>query len=278
MTAEKYPEITCQAAKGSDGKFVNYSYKDFYNTVIGLALAFKQLNVQKGENVALISDNRREWLLADMGLLSLGAVDVPRGCDSMAREITYIISFSNCRIAIFENEKQFYKITESDAEMPDLKTVILFDCNNKADAAGMDLIEPNDNATMIYTSGTTGTPKGVMLTHRNYISQCEVVKSILPVQPGEMWLSVLPVWHVFERMCEYVILSRACAICYSKPIGSILLADFQKINPQLLPAVPRVFEAVYEGVLRQVLIILFPEFNHDSNFFIIYRHSERKSE
>ena len=131
--AAKYPDVTCQAAKGSDGKFVNYSYKDFYNTVIGLALAFKELNVQKGENVALISDNRREWLLADMGLLSLGAVDVPRGCDSMAREITYIISFSNCRIAIFENEKQLYKITESDAEMPELKTAILFDCGNKAE-------------------------------------------------------------------------------------------------------------------------------------------------
>ena len=91
-SAEKYSEMVCQAAKGSDGKFVNYSYKDFYNTVLGLALAFKGMNIQKGENVALISDNRREWLLADMGLLSIGAVDVPRGCDSMAREITYIIS------------------------------------------------------------------------------------------------------------------------------------------------------------------------------------------
>ena len=284
QSAERYPEMVCQAAKGSDGKFVNYSYKDFYNTVLGLALAFKQLNVKKGENVALISDNRREWLLADMGLLSIGAVDVPRGCDSMAREITYIISFSGCRIAIFENEKQLYKVTESDAEMPDLKTAILFDCDNMAEAEekakaknlevilfsdllakaetlvtpeskkeiedGMEAIDPNDNATMIYTSGTTGTPKGVMLTHRNYIAQCEVVKYILPVQPGEMWLSVLPVWHSFERAIQYFSFTFGSGLAYSKPVAPIMLPDFAAIKPQWMCGVPRLWDSLAKGVIK----------------------------
>lgn len=105
-------------------------------------------------------------------------------------------------------------------------------------------------ACIIFTSGTTGEPKGVMLRHRNFIAQLDELPERINLNPGERALCVLPVWHSFERSCEYVILVQGGAMCYSKPIGSIMLADFQTLNPQIIPAVPRVFEAIYEGINR----------------------------
>ena len=117
----------------------------------------------------------------------------------------------------------------TDTDFADLleKAATLVNAESKKEIEdGMDLIDPNDNATMIYTSGTTGTPKGVMLTHRNYIAQCEVVPAILPVQPGEMWLSVLPVWHSFERAVQYFSITFASGLAYSKPVAPVMLPDF----------------------------------------------------
>ena len=92
------PEITLQAAKDEQGIFQMHSYKQVYKKVVEMACALKRIGIQRGDKIALISDNRREWLVADMALLSLGAADVPRGCDSMGAEIRFIISFVECRI------------------------------------------------------------------------------------------------------------------------------------------------------------------------------------
>ena len=107
-------------------------------------------------------------------------------------------------------------------------------------------------ATIIFTSGTTGTPKGVMLTHHNFLAQLDELPERIYLNPGDRALSVLPVWHVYEREVEYVILIQGGCLCYSKPVGSILLADIKTLNPTLLPAVPRVFEAVYDGITKKM--------------------------
>ena len=93
----------------------------------------------------------------------------------------------------------------------------------------------DDLATIIFTSGTTGTPKGVMLTHGNFIAQLDDVDERIFLNPGEKGLCVLPVWHVFQREVEYVIMSQGASMVYSRPIGSILLADMEKMNPHLCP-------------------------------------------
>lgn len=275
-----------QAAKNKDGKFQYYTYAQVYEYVIQLALGLQTLGVHRGSHVALISDNRREWLISDYALLALGAADVPRGCDSLGNEIRFIVSFADCEVGFFENPRQLKKITEKEDEVPLLKTAILFDPLTEKDAedfkntkikilsfddvlaagakiyetdkagkkaeieAEMEKTEPDELVTMIFTSGTTGTPKGVMLTHGNYMTQYSVVRTFIPAGPGEWWLSVLPVWHVFERLIQYVAPLFGSGLAYSKPVASIMLGDMAEIRPHWMCGVPRLWEALAKGVNR----------------------------
>ena len=100
------PNYTLQAVKNKSGVFVRYSYSQVYQHVIELASSLKKMGVKKGDHIGLISDNRREWLITDYALLSLGAADVPRGCDSMGVEIRFILNFADCKISFFENARQ----------------------------------------------------------------------------------------------------------------------------------------------------------------------------
>ncbi len=277
---EENPDVQLQAYKNSKGKFEYSNYTRVYNEVICFALALSKLGVKKGSNVGLISDNRREWLITDLAIQSLGGADVPRGCDSMGTEIRFIIDFADCEFAVFENLRQLEKILEKSSDTPKLKKVILFDKPEKepencpfeilyfdalmqdgkkiyeANPSGtqaeieksMNTIEEEDVATIIFTSGTTGTPKGVMLTHRNYITQLAVIKPYLPATTGEWWLSVLPVWHVFERLIQYVAIYFGNGLAYSKPVPSLLLSDLAEIRPQWMCGVPRLWEALASGV------------------------------
>ena len=281
---EEVPELFLQASKNADGKFEFISYKTVYENLIYCALAFQDLGIGKGSRVGLISDNRKEWLVADLALLSLGACDVPRGCDSMGSEIRFILSFAECEFSIFENSRQLEKVLEKVEEVKGLKTAILFESPTasvlaEAKKAGIEVLEfeklleegkkqgfekrnsieaimetikPEDIATIIFTSGTTGTPKGVMITHRNYLAQCEVVHNVMNVEPGDFWLSVLPVWHSFERVIQYLAITFKSGLAYSKPIAAVMLPDFQAIRPQWMCGVPRLWEALAQGIYKNM--------------------------
>ena len=287
--AHEIPDDVFQYSKMErDGDFIPYTYGQVYDEVISLALALQKMGIKRGQNVGLISDNRREWAVTDYAILSLGATDVPRGCDSMGTEIRFILNFADVEISFFETPHQLEKVLENTDECPNLKTAIIYKkpsksedeiINNKkikvilykdllkegkeifeADKekfraqieAEMDKTETDDIATIIFTSGTTGTPKGVMLSHRNYIAQLEVFHNFFPCKRGETWLSVLPVWHSYERAFQYLVPALKTNIAYSKPVAQVMITDMEKIKPHWLCAVPRLWDAIAKNIDRTV--------------------------
>ncbi len=280
----KYPEISAIYAKDKSGEFKKTLHGNFYKEIETAGAGFIEIGIKKGDHVGIISDNRKEWLIADLALMGIGAADVPRGSDSTAVEISFILNHADCRISIAENSDQAVKILDNKDNLPLLETLILFE-NNKSsivdekkgnvkiltfgevielgqkkleedkDIFNRELDKGNldDVATIIYTSGTTGNPKGVVLTHRNFLFQLDRIKGkYLLITPADIMMSILPIWHSFERTCEYLFLEAGGAIAYSQPVGSVLIADMSLINPQWIVSVPRVWEGVRSAILRKV--------------------------
>lgn len=283
--AWNYGEYVCQRARNKDGKYVSYTYKETYSDILAFAIAMQEIGVKRGSHVGLIADNRREWLVTDLALLSLGAADVPRGCDTMSTEICYILDYADCLHSFFENGKQLEKLLDNADKAPNVKTAILFDApsaevlekamakdikvytfedllslgkqiafdnpNRKARVeAEMELTDADEICTLIFTSGTTGTPKGVMLTHKNFLVQLEVIGYVLPIKEKDDYMSVLPVWHIFERIFQYIPMTLKCSLCYSKPAAPIMLPDMAEIKPDFMCGVPRVWESLATGINR----------------------------
>lgn len=313
-SSELYGDITAQNKRLKNGDFEPINYRDMYQAGLNFGAALLQLGVQREEKIGLISDNRAEWLQADIGIMGIGAIDVPRGCDATSIDLEKILSITETKVVIAENNSQVLKIASLKDKIPSIEKIICFEPAETIKEDVLELVKTNnislyffdqlikegqkwrienkdaveaevekgkidDIATIIFTSGTTGTPKGVMLTHKNFLTQLDEIVERIYLNPGDKALNVLPVWHVFEREVEYVITVQGGTICYSKPVGSILLADFKKLNPHLLPAVPRVFEAVYDGVtkkMRKTGGIVNKMFNFFIKVAIIHKRMQRK--
>ena len=280
---DAFGETAVYYAKDESGEFQPTTYRELWDAVQRLGSGFLELGVERGEHVGIISDNRSEWLMTDLALLAIGAVDVPRGSDAMAGEISYILNHADCRTTIAENGGQVKKIAERRDEMPKLERVIMYDYEETAASslsdAGIEVLDfaelqkrgskafeadpshfetamaegkTDDIATIIYTSGTTGEPKGAMLTHRAFLFQMDRVKDRLYLDENDIFLSVLPIWHSFERAVEYIVIEYAAAIAYSKPIGKVMLDDMAKIRPTWMTSVPRIWEGIQGAVYRNV--------------------------
>ena len=246
-------------------------------------MALKDMGVRKGSHIGIISDNRKEWIITDLAVMGLGAADVPRGSDSSENEIVYILSHSEAEMVFMESFKKASQVTGHLDELPMLKTLVVY--NSIADeeleqlgSSGIkvyrysELIEkgkalvkedpegfdrevakgtPDDLATIIYTSGTTGTPKGVMLTHKSFLFQIDRIrKNYISVNQGQTLLSMLPIWHAFERAVEYIVFCCAANVAYSQPVGAILLNDIQKTRAEWMTSVPRIWDGIRSAVIR----------------------------
>ncbi len=280
---DKLPSQPVQYSKDANGQFQPITYAQLYNEVEKMAAGLASLGVQRGDLIGLISENRKEWLVADLAVMSLGAADVPRGNDSMPDEVGFILGFTEVEISFAENASQVEKILSVKKDIKSLKTIIVldgdFDPSSVKVPAGITLMtyadvcsagenfikgkesfvrdeiakgSREDLATIIFTSGTTGEPKGVQLTHDNYMAQVDLIDTKIRIGVGDIWLAVLPVWHSFERVMQYIAVCYGCALAYSKPVGKIMLDDFQKINPTWMASVPRIWEAVRLGVIKSV--------------------------
>lgn len=268
-----------QFSKDIDGRYQPTTYSELYAEVSNFAAGLQELGVSRGDHVGLMADNRKEWLVSDLAILTLGAADVPRGADSTPEEFRFILAQVESEFCIVEDRTQLDKVLSVQADLPHLSTIIVMDQEitsreNYGDIkvlpfamvlkAGRAVTEqqadfflahaergsPDDLATIIFTSGTTGEPKGVMLSQRNFVFQTGCIPDFLAVEPGQIWLSVLPVWHSFERIFEYCSIATATTLAYSKPIGSVLIADMAKIRPHWMASVPRIWDAVRSAVYR----------------------------
>ena len=281
------PLYTAQLSKDEKAKFHPTTYIQLQEKVRSLAASLRKLGLRRGEIVGLMSDNRAEWMVADLAILALGAADAPRGRDAMDYEIRYILFETEARFCFAENLEMADRIIALKPELPKLETVIVMDgskpvadreglaarCSSsglsillQADlvCSGGDILDKEDGrkdieheialgseediCTIIFTSGTTGNPKGVMLTHANMLYQLAQIPSIKKIRPQQRWLAVLPVWHSFERLIQYVILDNLDVIAYSKPIGKIMLIDMAQVKPHYICSVPRIWETVKAGV------------------------------
>src|SRR5579883_344908 len=243
------------------------TYKQLHQQIQQFASGLQALGVKAGDRVSLISDNSPRWMIADQGILTAGAVDAVRSSQAERQELLFILANSGSTALVVENLKTLQKLREGIKELPIDLVVLLSDEVPQADPSLkivnlLQLMEIGANhplepivqnretlATLMYTSGTTGKPKGAMLSHGNLIHQIATIGAVVQPQVGDIAVSILPTWHVYERSCEYFLLSQGCTQIYTN-LRSIK-RDLQEFKPHYMVCVPRLLESIYEGVQKQ---------------------------
>ena len=264
---QQYGNKPALAHKPKGGTYQDISYTEFGASVDALRKGLNALGVQKGDRVAILSENRPEWAISDFGILKAGAVNVPMFSTLTAAQVGYILKDSGAKIICVSTEKQLEKCLAIRDEVPTLEQIIIFDavesetpegvlewtavCEMAGEAVESDSQE-DEVATIIYTSGTTGNPKGVMLTHANFISNVEACKSLIDVSETDVLLSFLPLSHVFERLGgHYVPLFSGAKIAYAESTFTVA-QNMKDVAPTVMLSVPRLYETMHERVLRAV--------------------------
>jgi len=243
------------------------SHRTLANRVRHVAFGLRALGVTSGDRVAILSENRPEWAIADYACLVSGIADVPIYQTLPAEQIAYILRDSGAVAVFASTAEQAEKIRTVRAQLPALQHVIVFD---EDAAGGGDIrlaaleakgaasmtpddaarlrasalaIPPEQIATIIYTSGTTGEPKGAMLTHGNIASNVSAVIDLLPMSTQDTSLSFLPLSHIFERMVDYLMFAAGVSIAYVESMDSIA-RNMQEVRPTIVVAVPRIYEKI----------------------------------
>ena len=251
------------------------SYGKVFEDILLLARAFRRRGVAKGDRVVLLSDNRYDWIVTDLAIMSLGAVVVPRGSDTPTLELEFILDQSGSSYIVLETTELLEDHGEYLKKCKQLKDIfvisgpemhslfgntysyadLLTDRRITDDDVSRFLkrgaeIEAEDLLTIIYTSGTTGMPKGVMLTHANIMHNVREIPGVIALAEQDCWLSILPTWHIFERTAEYVAFAQGTTLIYSSV--KRFAQDLEKYRPTLVATVPRVWESLYAKVQAAV--------------------------
>jgi long-chain acyl-CoA synthetase len=257
-----------------DGKWQHISSAEIWRRVRALARGLEALGIRKGDRIALLSENRPEWSMVDLAILCLGAINVPIYTTQAVEQVRYILEDSQARVLFVSNRRVFRHARPGVEPVESLERLIFFDdpaeglddvltlAELEARGAARDESEPEafdelvstveaeDLATIIYTSGTTGEPKGVMLTHANFVSNVYAIASALPISSADVSLSVLPLSHIFERTAFYVFCWVGMSVHYAPSVDQ--LAEYlHEVRPTVMTAVPRLFEKVYHRIVKR---------------------------
>jgi long-chain acyl-CoA synthetase len=253
----------------TDGKWVATSTEEYLDKANTISRALLRLGVKTNDKIALISSsNRTEWNIMDIGILQLGAQNVPIYPTISEEDYAYVLNHSEASYCFVSCSEVYEKIKAIRHEVPNLIDVFSFDtlgdCKNWSEVLDLgkdtsnqnevddlkNAVKTTDLATLIYTSGTTGRPKGVMLSHENIVSNALGSFQRIPIEVGaSRALSFLPLCHVYERMLIYLYQYCGCSIYYA-PIDQI--SEYaQEVKPHVMTAVPRLLEKVYDKIIAK---------------------------
>ncbi|MBS1665701.1 MAG: long-chain fatty acid--CoA ligase [Bacteroidetes bacterium] len=265
-----YPDMF--AAK-EDGVWKQYSVNEIADTVDRLALGLLELGISGGDRtiegmdkVGVISKNRPEWMILDLAVQKTGAVLTPVYPTIAVGELEFILNDAKVKVIFVNDEELFHKVLSIKDRVPSLQEIFTFEHVARAKhwkelvvksspeglarlAAISDAIQYTDLATIIYTSGTTGTPKGVMLSHQNILSNVLSCKPCMPEGPLRV-LSFLPLNHIYERMITYLYLFTSSSVYYAESMDTIG-DNLKEVKPQMFVTVPRLLEKVYDRIMAK---------------------------
>lgn len=266
--AEKYPE---NLLLNDEYCGLSLTTKEFYNKVISFAAGLQKLGIKKGHKIALFSENSAKWMVVDQAICAAGAVSAVRGSQAPPAELEYIYDHSQSIALItddvnvvtalsknFTNKNPKFILYIGDKNVEGYKNLINIPCFTFEDfdefSQGKRLWRPkihkNDEYTIVYSSGTTGRPKGILLSHGNILAQIRQVHPVIKLKMGKSLLSVLPIWHMYERTCEYYALSRVNIQHYTNVRN--FKKDLLKYRPNYLFSVPRIWVTVYDSVMAEI--------------------------
>jgi long-chain acyl-CoA synthetase len=259
-------------------KWIPVSSRELYRNVIGTARSLANWGIEKGDRVAILSENRPEWAIADFASMLLGAIDVPIYPTLTEEQTLAILQDSGARLAFVSTVEQLKKVLaikdhtavekvvvmdyvgipegipmhrmmmSTDADVARAPSPAAFR-DPEMDARGKS-IRPDDLATIVYTSGTTGTPKGAMLTHGNLVSNLSYARDYFDLAPGQVGISFLPLSHVTARHLDYVLFNNGVTIAYC-PNFTLMPHYLTEVRPTIFVGVPRVYEKLREKVRRE---------------------------
>jgi long-chain acyl-CoA synthetase len=258
-----------------EGSYQGITYREFQDSAFALASKFLEMNVQKGDRIAVLSANRPEWAIVDFACLSAGAVLTPIYNSLSASQVHYILRDSGARMLFAENDAQAAKAAELKAK-GELENIWVFDEAKEATVVATSFLQyieeakknpdagksevkqriasitRDDLATLIYTSGTTGLPKGAMLTHGNLLSNREGAMQICHINPDDVLLSLLPLAHVFERLAgHFAPLITGATIAYAESPLTVAM-NLTEVKPTMMLAVPRFYEKMQARILDAI--------------------------
>lgn len=261
---ERYPEQKVALAAKRDGKWIEFSPRQYKDLTDKISYALIKLGIAPGDRVGIISTNRPEWNMLDMAIMQIGAITVPIYPTISENDYRFILSHSGARIVVVEGVEVMNKIAAVQPDLSELEHVYTFvnrekfpyldqlielgaqNPNSEELAKRSDAVRPEDCSTIIYTSGTTGSPKGVMLSHKNIVSQLINLRAT-PAKWSNKAFSFLPISHAYERMLVFLYQHLGMSVYYAQNLGTIA-ENIKEVQPTMMSTVPRMLEKIFDKI------------------------------
>jgi long-chain acyl-CoA synthetase len=257
-----------------DGRYVPISTEEFARRVKHLSLGLADLGLGAGDKLVIFSENRPEWTITDFAVLCAGAVTVPIYTSLMPEQVKYIINDSDAKIVVCSNRTLWLKVEAVRHELPNVHHFVLIEEAGPQGVVSLSevmgrgkviaaadpglfekralAVKPGDLASIIYTSGTTGVPKGVMLTHANFVANSKALDAVTEFSVKDTILSFLPLSHVLERMTTFSWIYKGASIYHAESIETVA-ENLLEVRPTIMISVPRLFDKIYAKVMDNIL-------------------------